>query len=245
MKQCTKCQLWKDINEFPNLTRSKDGKYPQCKSCKKQADKTDYLKHRDVRRSSQKKYNTRNLHRRRQQGREWRRKNIEEIKEYQKKYYLNNKEKLKNRSLEWAKKNSNKKKQWIENNREKIRQRDNQKYQKNIKLRITKSMASNIRSQLLGITGITDIVKSRLGYSIEQLKIHLESLFEPGMNWDNYGRVDQEGNQRGIWWEIDHIVPKSKFCYNSYEDEEFKTCWSLNNLRPLWASQNRSEGNRR
>ena len=82
---------------------------------------------------------------------------------------------------------------------------------------------------------IFDIV----GYTSEQLIKHLESKFEPGMTWENYGR------KQGIrCWEIDHVVPESWFNYSSFESEEFKECWSLSNLQPLWADDNKSKSNR-
>jgi len=37
---------------------------------------------------------------------------------------------------------------------------------------------------------------------------------------------------------IDHVVPKSHFCYEKPEDPEFKICWGLNNLQPLWDYDN-------
>ena len=52
------------------------------------------------------------------------------------------------------------------------------------------------------------------------------------MDWNNYGRV----------WEIDHKKPIASFNINSYEDEDFKECWSLSNLRPLSSHENRSRG---
>lgn len=70
-----------------------------------------------------------------------------------------------------------------------------------------------------------------VGYDIKKLKKHLESQFDKGMNWDNYGE-----------WEIDHIKPIASFNIRSYEDKDFKKCWSLENLRPLWKSENRSRG---
>ena len=37
----------------------------------------------------------------------------------------------------------------------------------------------------------------------------------------------------GEYWEIDHIIPLNLFNYESEQDEQFKICWSLANLRPL------------
>jgi len=59
----------------------------------------------------------------------------------------------------------------------------------------------------------------------------LESKFKNGMSWKNYGK-----------WHIDHAIPDIRFRYKSPEDEEFKKCWALNNLQPLWAKENIRKG---
>lgn len=64
-----------------------------------------------------------------------------------------------------------------------------------------------------------------LPFSIEQLKTHLEPLFTDGMSWENYGKGG---------WHIDHIKPISSFTFTSENDLEFKECWALSNLQPLW-----------
>ncbi len=69
------------------------------------------------------------------------------------------------------------------------------------------------------------------GYSLDKLMSHLEKKFTQGMNWGNYGE-----------WHIDHIIPNSAFNYSSPNDLDFKNCWALKNLRPLWAEENMSKG---
>lgn len=72
------------------------------------------------------------------------------------------------------------------------------------------------------------------GYTREQLAMHLERQFLPGMSWDNMGE-----------WHIDHIVPRKSFAYATADDPDFKACWALTNLRPLWAADNiRKHANR-
>jgi hypothetical protein len=72
-----------------------------------------------------------------------------------------------------------------------------------------------------------------LGYSACDLKARLESQFKDGMSWGNIGK-----------WHIDHIHPESKFNYNSTDCDQFKKCWSLENLQPLWAKDNQSKSNK-
>ncbi len=66
-----------------------------------------------------------------------------------------------------------------------------------------------------------------LGYSLEQLRAHLEKQFVKGMSWEN----------RSLW-HIDHILPLAGFKFTSMDDPEFKAAWALTNLRPLWAPEN-------
>ncbi|WP_242221636.1 HNH endonuclease signature motif containing protein [Shinella zoogloeoides] len=72
-----------------------------------------------------------------------------------------------------------------------------------------------------------------VGYSLEALKIHLEQRFQRGMSWENYGRGG---------WHIDHIIPRSAFNYQTPQDIDFKRCWALENLQPLWEFDNISKG---
>ena len=75
-----------------------------------------------------------------------------------------------------------------------------------------------------------------VGWSVEQLMAHLEAKFEPGMTWENYG------GKSG--WQIDHVVPRSWFNITSADCDEFRKCWTLDNLQPKWLSENASKGNR-
>ena len=76
--------------------------------------------------------------------------------------------------------------------------------------------------------------ESLVGYTVEDLIKHLESQFNEKMSWNNWG----------IYWQIDHIKPKSFFKYEKPEDEEFKKCWALENLQPLEKIANLNKGNR-
>lgn len=66
-----------------------------------------------------------------------------------------------------------------------------------------------------------------VGYTIEELKLHLENQFKDNMAWSNYGD-----------WHVDHIKPVSSFNFTDPEDKEFQECWALENLQPLWAEEN-------
>lgn len=78
-----------------------------------------------------------------------------------------------------------------------------------------------------------------LPYNADDLKQHLESLWEPWMSWDNYGGTSND--IRKTWW-VDHIVPQSALLFNSLDHPNFLECWSLKNLRPLEKKANMSKG---
>lgn len=83
-------------------------------------------------------------------------------------------------------------------------------------------------------------------YTVDELISHIESLFEPWMNWQNYGKYNKiTWNDEDILtfcWNIDHIIPLSNLPHSSMDEENFKIAWSLNNIRPYSAKQNCIDG---
>ena len=86
---------------------------------------------------------------------------------------------------------------------------------------------SNYVRRTLGKGGRGSAWKKSVGYDIPQLMQHLEKQFTVGMAWENYGK-----------WHIDHIIPRAVFNYRKVTDIDFKKCWALSNLQPLWAKDN-------
>lgn len=70
-----------------------------------------------------------------------------------------------------------------------------------------------------------------LGCSPAQLRAHLESLWLPGMSWDNYGLYG---------WHIDHKIPCSAF--DLTQPAQVEQCFHYTNLQPLWAEDNLRKG---
>ena len=148
-------------------------------------------------------------------------------------------EKRKSKQAKYRKDNNEKvtsaQRKWYQDNKEKAFYSHN-KYEKSRRLtdpsfRFAQSIRAQFRFCLkngIGKNGSTSKeIFNSLGYSVEELRYHLESQFDPNMNWGNYGQ-----------WHVDHIQPVCSFSFYSFFDEEFKKCWSLSNLRPLWASLN-------
>jgi hypothetical protein len=72
-----------------------------------------------------------------------------------------------------------------------------------------------------------------VNYTLKDLKKYLEKSFLPGMSWENYGQ-----------WHVDHRVPLSVFNFEKPEDNDFKRCWALSNLQPLWSIENIKKNNK-
>lgn len=121
---------------------------------------------------------------------------------------------------------------WDKDNIDKVRakrRRAFNKYRSSTRGRLRSTISARISVMLKNNSGSK---LDMLDWNIQQLKEHLESKFQPGMSWDNYGK-----------WHIDHIIPDSWFDYSSADDSGFKASWSLNNLQPLWAKDNLSKNN--
>jgi hypothetical protein len=71
-----------------------------------------------------------------------------------------------------------------------------------------------------------------IGCSKEFLLKHLESQFQSGMTWENYG------NKLGQW-SIDHKIPLFRA---TSKEEMYKLC-HYTNLQPLWAQENSRKSN--
>lgn len=70
-------------------------------------------------------------------------------------------------------------------------------------------------------------IEGAIGYSMEQLRAHMERQFGKGMSWEKF--------RQGLI-HIDHIRPLNTFDHTN--PEEARAAWALSNLRPLWADEN-------
>lgn len=180
---------------------------------------------------------------------EYYKKNRERLLKYKRQYYRSHKndEKWeKNRKeyyQKWYRKNINPNpspRKPILNEEErkllKIKQtilRESKKYHSNTAFKFDKNLCSSLRKCIKNNRKY-HIFSRYSGYTINELKNHLEKQFDDKMSWDNYG----------TYWVIDHIIPKSKFNIQNYQSEDFIKCWELNNIRPLEKIENCKKGNK-
>jgi hypothetical protein len=162
------------------------------------------------------------------------------IKIWRAKYYQDHKQELKEKHSVWYAENKDRINQQFRSDivkKDKKRQYNN-KYERNRKIidpvyKLRKNCSRLIKHALKGSQSGQSVLKY-LSYTMKDLKDHLESQFDSKMSWSNYG----------IYWHIDHVHPQSLLPYTSMEDNNFKICWSLNNLRPLEAVENMKKSNK-
>lgn len=254
-KICTKCKIEKELSEFYKKKDRKYGVTSNCKICVNKYGK-EYRKNNQKKISElQKEWYKKNQEQIIEKQKKYRQNNLEKIRakdhERCKKYRENNKEKLRELNKNYRQDNKEKlleyRKEYYKKNHKKIRERQNKYKQKPevkrcrnkrerqlYKIDVNYKITKNLRSRLW------QVIKSKnksaptlelLGCTIEFLKEHLESQFQEGMSWDNYG---VEG------WHIDHIRPCVSF--DLTDPEQQKQCFHYTNLQPLWASENLSKG---
>jgi len=102
-------------------------------------------------------------------------------------------------------------------------------------VRLRTGIGAAIAHSLKGRTKGGNGWQTILGYTIHDLVKHLESKFQEGMSWENYGLFG---------WHVDHVKPVSMHSYEEVTDQEFLDCWAITNLQPLWAAENMAKGNR-
>lgn len=225
-KNCTRLRNLEDQKKKSAATAAlKPTKYISCKMCGSQ---TEYWSHKTVCeacRPAQEKTT----------ADEWARNNRDKVNATASRYRERHGEKLKSHR---AKNRVNYREQEREYCRSKRRRELVNKWEKekrakdpgyDISKRISHQIRLAIKANKSG-RGWEDLV----GYSLEDLTKHLERQFLPRMSWDNRDE-----------WHIDHIVPQASFKFSTAEEDEFKACWSITNLRPLWADKNLSKSDKR
>ena len=102
------------------------------------------------------------------------------------------------------------------------------KYKSDPAFKFSASIRSRISTLCSGIRPERSTVQI-LGISFKEAKQFLESKFQLGMSWDNYGD-----------WHIDHKVPLS----SAKSSEELEKLCHISNLQPLWALDNIRKSNK-
>ena len=167
-------------------------------------------------------------------------KNKEQRKEYNKKWYQEHKEEKKQYNKQWRQDHREQTKQYNQEHREQTKQYNKQwsknRYQIDIMYRLNRIIRSAIKQSLKknSLSKNHRPWETLVGFTIQELKLHLEKQFDSNMNWNNHG----------TYWHLDHIIPLSSLKFSSVNDENFKFLWCLTNLQPLFGPENISKSNK-
>ncbi len=208
---CSKCKTEKPVSEFHRDSRKKKGIVSKCKQCSAEDQRSRNKRRAETLRNKRKT------------------RSAEEIaaqKKYKSDYYQKNKEKIIEQVKASQRKNGR-----TQQNTEKRRDYKQLKRKTDSSFHVRERLSSLVRY------GLCNRGKQKggsawkaLGYSPNDLALHLERQFLRGMGWHNRSE-----------WHIDHIIPVSSFKYDSVHDEGFLQCWALANLRPIWKKDNLSK----
>lgn len=222
----------------------------------KESRRASDIKYREVHKPAilerNRKYYRKNQAKHYKSTRQWRAKNPDKVKNYNRKYAQTHKDKINAWSRKWRSRNKAKYKQlarkyqtkrysnhreeilasnalWKGQNREHLtryrRKRKIERWSIDPEYRIREGLRHRI--YLAVKRKRPRRTMELLGCSWAQFKLHLQSLFKPGMTWANYG-------YRG--WHIDHKRPCASF--NLTDPKEQSECFHYSNLQPLWMSDN-------
>lgn len=134
-------------------------------------------------------------------------------------YYQQNKEDLLKKQASYRLKN-----------KDKIAKYFRKRRSSDIEFRLRQNLRNRLNRALHNKQKTGSAIKD-LGCSVIFLRKYLESQFEKGMTWENWGLNG---------WHIDHVLPLSSF--DLKDRIQFKKACNYKNLRPMWARENISKG---
>lgn len=255
-KTCTTCDETKTLSEFYKHAGGKYGVESTCKPCcrarskqwradnperlaetkaaymavnrekLRESERTKYWENPELERAKRKKYYHDNIDVERTKSREAARRRTDQ-KERRKAYYDKNREEILQKKADERLSNPEKHRAYARKAMKKKLATPQGRMESAMRNYVCKSLKTGAKGGRRTF--------SLLGYTSTDLQEHLEAQFTQGMTWENYGR----GHGK---WNIDHILPVSSFRYETPEDQDFIACWTLSNLRPMWAIDNIKKG---
>jgi hypothetical protein len=163
---------------------------------------------------SRHEYYVRNMERIKAKAAKWKKENKPRVRVLNRNWYLNNKKKANASSAAYAKNNPDKRRETVRKTAlKRLRAIPCVSISNSWRARIYWNLKKSLRQPA---------VERVIQCTIPELKAHLESLFEPWMSWDNWGRKG---------WHIDHSVAVSEF--DLTDEQQLLKCYHWSNMRPL------------
>lgn len=221
LRFCRICGIEKPLSLFNKHKLCKDGINTECKSCVNIRSRAWRKKNKDKTKFHNDAYRANNR---------------EKYIAYGNAYYQENKKRIAISTKVYRRAHKEEKKQrdkiYNAAHKNEANARARKRRKTDFKYRLNGNLSAAISASLSGSKNgkcWQDIV----GYTLNKLKKHLEKQFTEGMTWENYGE-----------WHIDHKIPISVFNFTRPEHKDFKKCWALKNLQPMWAEDNFKKGNK-
>ena len=126
---------------------------------------------------------------------------------------------------------------WRLNNKEYVKQDQEYRYHNDINRKISTCLRSRLNKALKGNVKSAGTMEL-IGCTVDELRTHLESQFEPWMNWDNHGAYDPSKKT----WHFDHIVPMAAF--DLKDPMQQREACKFSNIKPLLAEKNLKKGSK-
>lgn len=227
---------YREIVKKSNLKNKDKIKERNLRYRKKNKDKIKekYLLNREEILKQNKKYKKDNKEKIREQNKNYRLKNVDKVKAYFNVYNKKNSKKIQLRRRKNYLKNKDRtlliNKIWLQNNKEVRREQQNKYAKKRRNDGSLFKLKDVVRGRLRRFLKLKNFKKSNttfelIGCTPEELKIHIEKQFLPGMNWDNH---------TNFGWHIDHIIPLSR----AKNSEDLLDLAHYTNLQPMWWREN-------
>jgi hypothetical protein len=151
--------------------------------------------------------------------------NKEQKNTYNKIYYSKNKNQISLQNREYKNTYS---REYYQLNKNMIFEKEKERYNNDIQFRLSKIYRNRLNNYLKD-----ELTSMKYLYcTISELKKFIEIQFDIHMNWENRSKL----------WELDHVIPISKF--NLQLTEHKNICFHWCNLKPISTIQNRKKSNK-
>lgn len=253
MKNCSKCNIEKELYKFYKKNTTKDGYRSECIECTKlynlenkerikdyqvsynksdrckELSKIRYSKNKEVISEKNREYRDNNKEILLEKKKLYYEKNKVEILKKRKEYYdtIINDEEVKTKLRDRGRINI---KKYRDINKEVISQKIKDKKKNDPLFKLSDSIRTLIWISINKM-GYKKSSKTSniLGCSFEEFKSHIENQFNDDMSWENYGE-----------WHLDHKTPISW----AETEEQVYELNKYTNFQPLWSFDNLSKGNK-
>jgi hypothetical protein len=171
--------------------------------------------------------------------RRYRESNREEIRlryHKNKRKYLDARKLKRKNNPEFAAEENARSQAWHLRNKERVREYHRKKAERYGRTNLNYLIRKRLRNRIgmaLSKNSKSGTTLMLLGCSIQDLKIYLESKFDVGMSWQNWGKGKDK-------WNLDHIIPCALFDLSKPGHQQ--RCFHFSNYQPLWEIDNIRKG---